>query len=92
MQIAAKEVLDGLKEFDSATIFNAVVEARGATQGGTELEGKGGIPTNFTGPEIRCLSPHLGTAMGYAFTSEMTTCVSLSLRTEIRSPRCVAIP
>jgi regulator of RNase E activity RraA len=67
------EVLDGLKEFDSATIFNAVVEARGATQGGTELEGKGGIPTNFTGPEIRCLSPHLGTAVGYAFTSEMTT-------------------
>ncbi len=73
MQRASKEVLNGLKEFDSATVFNAVVESMGATQGGSELEGKGGIPKNYTGPEIRCLLPELGSAIGYAVTSELTT-------------------
>ena len=73
MQRAPQEVLEALKEFDSATVFNAVVESMGATQGGTELEGKGGVPENYTGPEVRCLLPELGTAVGYAATAELTT-------------------
>ena len=73
MPRAALEVLDGLKEFDSATVFNAVVEHLGGTQGGLELEGKGGQPLNYTGPEIRSLLPELGSAVGYAVTVELTT-------------------
>ena len=73
MQYAPKEVLDGLKEFDTATLFNAVIESMGATQGGKELEDKGGMPQNYTGPEIRCLLPELGRAVGYAITAEVTT-------------------
>ena len=73
MEYASLETLDGLKEFDTATVFNVVVEVMGATQGGSELEGKGGVPQNYTGPEIRCLLPELGTAVGYAVTSEVTT-------------------
>ena len=73
MQRASKEVLDALKEFDSATVFNAVVEGMGATQGGRELEGKGGQPENYTGPEIKCLLPELGRAVGYVVTCELTT-------------------
>ena len=41
---APAEVIEGLKEFDSATVFNAVVESIGGSQGGLELEGKGGVP------------------------------------------------
>ena len=44
METVAPEVLEGLKELDTATLFNAVIEARGASQGGKELEDKGGIP------------------------------------------------
>ena len=73
MHKVATEVLDGLKEFDSATLFNAVVEALGGTQGGTELNQRGGVPQNYTGPEIRCQLPNLGAAVGYAVTSEMTS-------------------
>ena len=50
MQTAPPEVIAGLKEFDSATIFNAVVESIGGSQGGTELNEKGGVPENYTGP------------------------------------------
>ena len=70
---APAEVIEGLKEFDSATIFNAVVESIGGSQGGLELEGKGGVPENYTGPGTRCLLPELGAAVGYAVTSEVTT-------------------
>ena len=73
MQYASKEVLDGLREFDSATVFNAVVANLGGSQGGTELERTGGIPENYTGPEIRCMLPELGSVVGYAVTAEMTT-------------------
>ncbi len=73
MEQAPAEVIEGIGEFDSATIFNAVVESMGGSQGGTELEGKGGVPENYTGPGIRCLLPELGTAVGYALTSEVTT-------------------
>jgi regulator of RNase E activity RraA len=72
MTIASKEVLDGIKEFDSATMFNAVVESMGGSQGGTELEGRGGVPIVFTDPTLRCLLPDLGTAVGYAVTCEVT--------------------
>ena len=73
MQPTSKEVLHGFRELDSATVFNAVVEGLGATQGGLELEGKGGIPGCYTGPELRCLLPELGIAVGYAVTAEVTT-------------------
>jgi len=73
LKYAPKEVLDGLKEFDSATVFNAVVANMGGSQGGTELEAKGGIPMNYTGPEMQCLLPELGPVVGYVVTAEMTT-------------------
>ena len=73
MEYASREVLEELKEFDTATLFNAVIESMGASQGGTELEGKGGMPQNYTNPEIRCLLPELGRAVGYAITAEVTT-------------------
>ena len=82
METVSAEVLDALKEFDSATVFNAVVESMGATQGGTELEGKGGHPVNYTGPEMRCLLPELGPAVGTVVTTEVTT----------NDPDAVAIP
>lgn len=53
-------VLDTLRQFDSATIFNAVVEVQGAPN------------EDYTGPEIRCLLPELGPIIGYAITSEVT--------------------
>jgi len=73
LEYASKEVLEELKEFDTATLFNAVIESMGATQGGKELEDKGGMPQNYTGPGIRCLLPELGRAVGYAITAEVTT-------------------
>jgi len=73
LDYASSEVLAGLKEFDTATLFNAVIESQGASQGGTELEEQGGMPENYTGPEIKCFLPELGRAVGYAVTSELTT-------------------
>jgi regulator of RNase E activity RraA len=73
METVSAEVLNALKEFDSATLFNAVVESMGATQGGVELEGKGGIPVIYTGPTLRCLLPVLGCAVGTVVTTEVTT-------------------
>jgi regulator of RNase E activity RraA len=67
-----RDIFEALKEFDSATIFNAVVEEMGASQGGAELEGKGGIPIIYTGPEIRSLLPSLGRAVGTVVTTEVT--------------------
>ncbi len=64
--------LEGLRGFDTATIFNAVVETMGASQGGKELENGVGQPENYTGPEIRSLLPNLGRVVGYVFTSEWT--------------------
>ena len=73
MKTAPPEVIEGLKEFDSATIFNAVIESIGGSQGGTELNEKGGVPENYTGPGLRCLLPEFGAAVGYAITGEVTT-------------------
>ena len=72
MERASAEVIEALKDFDSATVFNGVVEARGASQGGRELEGTGGQPECYAGPEIQCLLPELGRAVGYAVTCEVT--------------------
>ena len=72
MQRAPQKILDRLSEFDSATLSNAVVENMGGTQGGKELEGKGGYPENYTGPEVLCMLPELGRAVGYAVTAELT--------------------
>ena len=66
------DIFEALKEFDSATIFNAVIEDMGASQGGAELEGKGGIPIIYTGPEIRSLLPGLGRVVGTVVTTEVT--------------------
>jgi regulator of RNase E activity RraA len=72
MPTVSAEVLNALKGFDSATVFNAVVESMGATQGGSELESSGGIPVIYTGPSMRCLLPELGTAVGTVVTTEVT--------------------
>lgn len=56
-----QKILDELKEFDSPTIFNAMVE-------------KLGLPNeDYTSHEIRCLLPEFGSSIGYAITSEVTT-------------------
>ena len=68
----SSDIFEALKEFDSATIFNAVIEDMGASQGGAELEGKGGIPIIYTGPEIRSLLPGLGRVVGTVVTTEVT--------------------
>ena len=54
-------LIDALKSYDSATLFNALVL-------------KFGLPNEeYTSHEIRCLLPDLGTAVGYAVTAEVTT-------------------
>jgi|GEM_PF-239979 len=73
MELVSDEVFEGLRELDTATIFNAVIEARGASQGGRELEGQGGMPLNYMAPGMHCMLPQHGMAIGYAATCEMTT-------------------
>ena len=73
MNQAAPEVFAGLRELDTATIFNAVIESRGGSQGGRELEGQGGMPVNYMGPGMQCMLPQFGMAIGYAATIELTT-------------------
>jgi regulator of RNase E activity RraA len=54
-------ILEGFKQFDSATIFNALVA-------------KSGLPNEeYTSHAIRCLLPEFGCVIGYAVTSEVTT-------------------
>lgn len=54
-------LLEQLKTFDSATLFNAVVE-------------KLGLPNeDYTDHRIRSLLPGLGTVVGYVATAEVTT-------------------
>lgn len=72
MTTILRQVLEGIREFDSATMFNAVVESLGGSQGGTELEGKGGVPIVYTDATLRCLLPSLGSSVGYAVTCEVT--------------------
>jgi regulator of RNase E activity RraA len=55
------EILEAFKQFDSATIFNALVL-------------KTGLPNEeYTNHTIRCLLPECGCVIGYAVTSEVTT-------------------
>jgi len=57
----SQAVLDGLREFDTATVFNALVR-------------KFGLPNEeYMSHEIRCLLPELGSVVGYAVTAEVTT-------------------
>ena len=67
------EIAEALKEFDSATVFNAVVSYMGGSQGGDELNTKGGQPMNYTGPEVVSMLPELGRAVGTIVTAEVTT-------------------
>lgn len=60
MQRVDDKVLDGLSEFDSATIYNAVEKVQGVSN------------DDYTGPEIHYLNPELGAVIGYALTSEVT--------------------
>ncbi len=61
MERASDETLAALKQFDSPTVFNALVQ-------------KYGLPNEqYTDHTIRCLLPELGTVVGYAMTSEVTT-------------------
>lgn len=61
MERASDETIAAFKEFDSPTVFNALVQ-------------KYGLPCEqYTDHTIRCLLPELGTVVGYAMTSEVTT-------------------
>ena len=73
MILASEDTIKLLYSLDSATVFNAVVESMGGSQGGLELEGKGGVPLNYMGPEIRSVIPALGKSVGYAVTAELTS-------------------
>lgn len=54
-------IFEAFKQFDSATIFNALVL-------------KSGLPNEeYTSHMIRCLLPECGCVIGYAATSEVTT-------------------
>ena len=56
----SQEVLEGLKEYDSPTIFNAI----------EMVEGEPNI--DYTDHTIRCLLPEFGAIVGYAVTAEVT--------------------
>lgn len=74
MSTLPREFFDELTQFDSATVFNAVVESICNQQGGVEQDDMvGGVPENYTGPELKCLLPEYGVAVGYAVTAEVTT-------------------
>ncbi|MBI1295921.1 hypothetical protein GC175_13285 [bacterium] len=61
MALIDPELIEQLKTFDSPTVFNALVR-------------KYGLPNEeYTDHTIRCLLPELGTVVGYAVTSEVTT-------------------
>lgn len=73
MEAATNEIIDGFKELDSATVFNAVVQHLGGWKPASGPDALGNQPDYYTGPEMRCLLPELGCAVGYAVTAELTT-------------------
>ena len=73
MQTATNELLDGFKELDSATVFNAVNQSLGGWKPSSGAEALGNQPDYYTGPEMRCMLPELGCVVGYALTAELTT-------------------
>ena len=61
MEQADPAILKDLAQFDSPTVFNALVQL-------------GGLPNEeYTDHTIRCLLPQLGSVVGYAVTAEITT-------------------
>lgn len=61
MSTVSQELINAFKEFDSATVFNAMVL-------------KLGLPNEeYTDHTIRCLLPELGPVVGLAVTAEVTT-------------------
>ncbi len=58
--VVGPPTLNALRELDTATIYN-VLKGLGRAE-----------PGSYTGPELRCLFPGLGTIVGYAVTSEWT--------------------
>lgn len=61
MNRVSQSILEGLRQFDSATVFNAMVR-------------KLGLPNEeYTDHTIRCLLPEFGCVVGYAITAEVTT-------------------
>ena len=61
MKRVTQEIIDGLRQFDTPTLFNALVERLG-------------LPNeDYTSHAIRCLLPELGSVVGYAVTAEVTT-------------------
>ena len=73
MQDVPKEVLEGFKEFGTAIAFNAIRAVLGGGPEGEGLEIIGGVPVNYCHHTMLCHLPELGVAVGYAFTSEITT-------------------
>jgi regulator of RNase E activity RraA len=73
LEAATNEIIDGFKELDSATVFNAVVQHLGGWKPASGPDALGNQPDYYTGPEMRCLLPELGCAVGYAVTAELTT-------------------
>ncbi|MEC9378768.1 MAG: hypothetical protein VX528_07360, partial [Candidatus Latescibacterota bacterium] len=61
MQRASEQTIAALGNFDTPTVFNALVE-------------KDGLPNEqYTDQTIRCLLPELGSFVGYVMTAEVTT-------------------
>lgn len=54
-------VLEQLAQYDSATVQNAGILVRGYVP----------AKQDYTGPELRCMLPSLGTIVGYAMTAEL---------------------
>jgi len=61
MALAPAEVLEGLKSYDTPTVFNAIHRLKACSD------------ENYTDHTIRCLLPDLGVVLGYAVTIEVTT-------------------
>ena len=55
-------ILEELSKFESATIQNAAIFARGYVDLGVD----------YSGPELKCMLPESGTLVGYAMTAEKT--------------------
>ncbi|MDA1189396.1 MAG: RraA family protein [Chloroflexi bacterium] len=69
MHKVSQDVLDELKKFDSATVFNAIAELTPSpTAGGARW-----VPENYTSGTMRCMMPDFGCQVGYAVTTEVTT-------------------
>lgn len=61
MHRVSDEIIEGLKEFDTPTVFNAMVR-------------KLGLPNEeYTSHEIRCLTPCARPVVGYAVTTQVTS-------------------